>query len=150
VTPPAETTAPPTSVPERKGLAPGERYEQLDATGQVIFSITVDRMVVDVPCTGARSLPAENGHLIGVKMHVQIGPGSAADKELPAITAADFRFVGADDVAVADVATASATACLDEAGAWPDGSPTPEEPTVATIVLDVPAVPGTIVYRPVP
>ncbi len=49
------------------------------------------------------------------------------------MTAGDFRYVGADGVVVYDVATAAATACLATSG---------------TIVLDVPAVTGTLVYRP--
>jgi hypothetical protein len=96
-------------------------------------------VAVDLPCTAAGSLPAAHGHLVGLRVRV-LGD--------PAITAADFRFVGADGVTVTDVATASAKACLDEADSWPSGRPGPERPVPGTIVLDVSTATGTVVYKP--
>ncbi len=146
-TPPADEESPPPA-PEPPGsrkLALGEVYEQRDDAGHVVFSISLERIAVDLPCPAADALPAENGHLTGLELRVLAGP---AGSESPEIRAGDFRFIGPDGGTVSDVATDSAAACLDEAAAWPSGRPGPEQPVAGTIVLDVPAVTGTIVYRP--
>jgi hypothetical protein len=148
-------------------LALGERYERRDADGTVLFAITVVDVDTDLTCTGPDSLPAENGHLIALHVQVLGGPVATADPQAsttdgapaeqdpppadggpPPFSAADFRFVGADDVRTADVDTGSSAACLPEATAWPAGRPGPDRQAEGVVVLDVPAGPGTVVYRP--
>jgi hypothetical protein len=161
-TPPPPAAEPPPTEPEVPAftdLALGETYEKLDSAGRVLFSITLDSVAVDLACTGPSSLPAENGHLIGLRVTVLAVPTTDADATggdagsdgaaaPPAVGAAEFRFVGPDDVAVDDVDTDSATACLTEADSWPSGPPGGEQPTAGTIVVDVPEVTGAVVYRP--
>jgi hypothetical protein len=143
-TPPAPmtTTLPPEEepplppVPEDTTLAVGEPYDHTDAEGKVLYSITLVSVDSALTCTAPGSLPAENGHLIGLQVEV-VDPEPPAEGEPPSVSAADFRFLGTDDVLTADVLTASSAACLEDD--WPSGG---------TVVLDVPAVTGTVVYRP--
>jgi hypothetical protein len=129
--PPAEEPVeePPLPPPDYTTLALGERYDHVDAEGTVLFSITLARVDTDVACTAPGALPAENGHLIG--LHIEVAAPPAGDAP-PPVSAADFRFLDADAVLKADVDTGSSAACLED----------------GTVVLDVPAVTGTVVYRP--
>jgi hypothetical protein len=147
--PPAEEPPPfppPPPPPADTVLALGERYDHLDADGTVDFSITLVSVEADLACTAPGSLPPANGHLIGLKVQL-LAPTPVADAE-PASIAEDFRFIGADDVVTADVDTDSSAACVAEADSWPSGRPGPDAPVEGTLVLDVPAVTGTIVFRP--
>jgi hypothetical protein len=153
-TPATEEPPPAEENPVETTLALGERYERRDAGGAVVFSLTLMTVDTEPACTEAGSLPAENGRLIGLHVEVLHGPEAAADgesappEEPPSFSATDFGFVGADDVVVADVGTDSAVACLADATAWPAGHPGPGQLVEGTLVLDVPAATGTIVYRP--
>jgi hypothetical protein len=145
--PPAEEPPPPPPPPPADTvLALGERYDHLDADGTVDFSITLVSVEADLACTAPGSLPPANGHLIGLKVQL-LAPAPVADAE-PASIAEDFRFIGADDAVTADVDTDSSAACVAEADSWPSGRPGPDAPVEGTLVLDVPAVTGTIVFRP--
>jgi hypothetical protein len=129
--PPAEqpVAEPPLPPPDDTTLALGERYDHVDAEGTVLFSLTLVRVDTDVACTGPGALPAENGHLIGLQVEVAAPPAGDAP---PPVSSADFRFLDADAVLTADVDTGSSAACLED----------------GTVVLDVPAVTGTVLYRP--
>jgi hypothetical protein len=144
--PPPTPPPPPPPPPADTVLALGERYDHLDADGTVDFSITLVSVEADLACTAPGSLPPANGHLIGLKVQL-LAPTPVADAE-PASIAEDFRFIGADDVVTADVDTDSSAACVAEADSWPSGRPGPDAPVEGTLVLDVPAVTGTIVFRP--
>jgi hypothetical protein len=135
-------TETPTPGPSRDTtLALGETHQETDASGKTIFSIALDSVAVDLTCTADASRPAKRGHLVGLNVRVLSGPETT-------VSAADFQFLGSDGDAVTDVATTPAAACLDETGSWPGGRPGPDQPVAGTIVVDVPAVTGTIVYRP--
>ena len=137
--PPAEE--PPADVT----LTPGETFDVVDAaTGAVLYSIAVDSVTADVPCTAEGSLPAENGHLVGLAVRIATG-APPADGEQPVITPADFRLVGAGN---ATVATDGAAACLDDAAEFPTTALGPDQDITGTIVLDLPRKTGTIAYRP--
>jgi hypothetical protein len=142
---PSDTPSPtetPTPGPQRNTtLALGETHQETDASGKPIFSIALDSVAVDLTCTAADSRPAKRGHLVGLNVRVLSGPETT-------VSAEDFQFRSSDGDAVTDVATASAAACLDETGSWPGGRPGPDQPVAGTIVVDVPAVTGTILYRP--
>jgi hypothetical protein len=145
--PPAE--APPTEAPpEDVDLALGETFDVLDASGQLSYTIVVDAVTPDVVCTAEGSLPAENGHLIGLELRVITGPAPAEGTPAPAISTSDFGVTGADGEPAADAETASAEACLGEAEDFPSTPLAPEQETAGTVVLDVAAVTGTITYRP--
>ena len=131
--PPAEEPVeePPLPPPDDTTLALGERYDHVDAEGTVLFSLTLVRVDTTLACTAPGALPAENGHLIG--LHVEVAVPEPPTGDAPAaVSAADFRFLDADAVLTADVDTGSSAACLED----------------GTVVLDVPAVTGTVVYRP--
>jgi hypothetical protein len=142
---PSDTPSPtetPTPGPQRNTtLALGETHQETDASGKPIFSIALASVAVDLTCTAADSRPAKRGHLVGLNVRVLSGPETT-------VSAEDFQFRSSDGDAVTDVATASAAACLDETGSWPGGRPGPDQPVAGTIVVDVPAVTGTILYRP--
>ncbi|WP_116452299.1 hypothetical protein [Blastococcus litoris] len=143
-TTPTEEPPPPPPPPADTTLALGERYEHTAADGTVDFTITLVSVEADIACA-AGTVAAENGHLLG--LHVEVAdPTPAAEAEAPSPSAADFRFVGADDVVTADVDTAASAGCLENG--WPDGRPGPDTPAAGTVVLDVPATTGTLVYRP--
>jgi hypothetical protein len=108
-------------------LAVGERYDHVGADGQVAFSITLVGVEADVSCTAPGSLPAQNGHLMGLQL--------ALSGEAPTVGAADLRFLGADAVVTADVDTESAAACQ-------------QQPALGTLVIDVPAPSGTLLHAP--
>jgi hypothetical protein len=101
----------------------------VDAAGTVLFSITLVRIDTALACTAPGALPAENGHLVGLHVEVVAADAPAGP---PPVTAADFRFLDDTGVLTADVDTDSSAACLED----------------GTVVLDVPAVTGTVVYRP--
>lgn len=147
--PPAEEPEEPAEEPvEDVELALGETFDVLDASGQLVYTVAVDAVVPDVECTADESLPAANGHLIGVQLRVLTGPAPAEGTDPPAISATDFGYLGADDQPGADAHTTSAAACLDEAEDFPSGPLAPEQETAGTIVLDVADVTGAIAYRP--
>jgi hypothetical protein len=115
----------------------------LDASGELAYTIVVDSVVPDIVCTAAGSLPAENGHLVGLQLRVTAGPASA-DGTTAAISPSDFDVVGAE----VETDSASAAACLDETEDLPSSPLAPEQETGGTIVLDVADVTGAINFRP--
>ena len=133
--PPAEES-PPVEAPAEPELIPGEQPDHLDADDTVPFSRTLVRVDGDLVCTAPGSVPAENGHLIA--LHFEVAPTEA---EVPALDAADFRFLDGDGVLTDDVDTDSAAACLTET------DPPGEHAGIQTVVLDVPALTGTLVHR---
>jgi hypothetical protein len=127
-------------------LTLGQRYDVLDPSGKVAYTIVVNRVVADIHCTAAGSVPAEHGHLVGVKLRVITGAHPAGEPQ--AFLPADFRFVGADGTPVTDVATKSAATCLEPADEFPTAPVGADQKVDGTIVLDVPATTGTVAYRP--
>jgi hypothetical protein len=140
--PPTEPPPPveePPAVPEDVKLGLAQSFDVLDeTTGAIAFTIMVDAITPDVVCTADGSSAAENGHLVGVHLHV-----TTRDAQ-PAIDPSDFEFFGSD----VDPDTASAGACMAEADSFPSGPLGSGQAVVGTIVLDVPDMAGTIAYRP--
>ncbi|SOE03006.1 hypothetical protein [Blastococcus haudaquaticus] len=145
IPPPPDEPAPPAPpVPEPPAdrvLALGERYDLLAPDGTLLFSLTLVRVEDDVTCTAPDSVPPENGHLVGLHLEIAAAPESTP----PVPNPADFGFLDGD-ARTDDVDTDSAAACLVE----PELPPSAEEgrPAAQTIVVDVPALTGTLVYRP--
>jgi hypothetical protein len=104
-------------------LGIGESFSVTDAAGAVLYTVTVEAVTLDPPCTA----PAQNGHLLGLQVSV------SATSEFT-LDAADF-YVVAGDGTVTDPATAAAAACLTSPG---------------TVVLDVASPTGSVVHRPDP
>ena len=64
------------------------------------------------------------------------------------VRAADFRLLGPDGVPAAEADTPSAGSCLPDAESLPSGPLTTGQELTGTVVLDVPAATGTIVFAP--
>jgi hypothetical protein len=128
-------------------LAVGETFDVPDATGAVAFTITVDSLVADVPCTSEHSVPPENGHFVGVGLRVTTG-APPADGKKPVFRPGGFRFLGADGTPVKGLNSDGAAACLGKADDFPSVPLDPQQDVAGTIVLDVPPSTGTIAYRP--
>jgi hypothetical protein len=75
-----------------------------------------------------------------------------ADSELAqyfTVGAQDFQYVGADGVTVTNIGTVAAYSCQGSgAGAFPQTQLAPASAYTGTIVLDLPAPTGVLVYRP--
>jgi hypothetical protein len=127
-------------------LALGQRYDVLAPNGKIAYTIVVNRVVADVPCTAGGSVPAEHGHFVGVKLRVITGADPAGKPQ--AFGPGDFGFVGADGTPVTDVATDSAAACLKATDEFPTAPVGADQKVSGTVVLDVPATTGTLVHRP--
>jgi hypothetical protein len=130
-------------------LAIGEELTVFDGgTGAIAFAVAVEGVSPDVACADPASPPAENGHLIAVQVRVTTGADLAAIGGPPVVRAADFRFLGPDGVPLAAAGTPGAVACLPDAVPLPPGPVTAGQELTATVVLDVPATTGTVVFAP--
>jgi hypothetical protein len=120
----------------------GESFDVTDAaTGDVLYSVSVVGVTVDVPCTTGETA-AENGHLVGLQVQVStMSEGTAFD-------ATDFVVVAPDGIAT-DPATAAGSACLTPSETLPTG-PLAAGEYSGTVVLDVTSPTGSIVHRPDP
>jgi hypothetical protein len=130
-------------------LAIGEDLTVVDAaTGAVAFAVAVEGVSPDVTCTDPASPPAENGHLIAVRVRVTTGTDLSAVGGDPVVRAADFHLLGPDGVPLPAAGTPSAESCLPDAEAFPSGPVTAGQELTGTVVLDVPATTGTVVFAP--
>jgi hypothetical protein len=152
--PPTEappTEAPPTEQPPVEDppaeltLGAGETFDVVDAaSGSVLFSIAVDSVTADLPCTAEGHQPAKNGHFVGLAVRVTTGP-ARPEVQPTAIRPGAFRVVGLGNQ---DVATHRAATCLPAAEQFPETPLSPDQEVTGTVVLDVPDATGTIGYRP--
>jgi hypothetical protein len=150
------TEEPPTPPPEptanergNVALALAEELTVFDGvTRAASFAIAADSMSLDVACTDPASTPAANGRLIAVLVHVTTGPDLAAVGGGPAVSAADFRFLAPDGVTLLEAGTPSAATCLPDTEEFPAGPIAPGQDLTGTVVLDVPAAAGTLVFAP--
>jgi hypothetical protein len=153
--PPATETPPPTEEPpppvETNGrgnavLGLGEQLTVLDeATGALALAVGVDSVSAEVTCPGPDALPPVNGHLVAVHLSVTTGSDLAAVGGAPAFGAAAFLFLGADGATLTPAATPSTESCLPDAGAFPAGPLGVDQELAGIVILDVPAIAGTLV-----
>ena len=125
----------------------GEEAGVTGADGSPAMTFTVDAIQIDVPCSGDYPEPAENGHFVGLTMHVTTAPNLAADAYLD-ISAGDFSFIGADGVTFGNVDTFPAFICPADDEQLPTGPLGGGQQYVGTLVLDVPATSGILQYQP--
>jgi hypothetical protein len=118
-----------------------------DSTGAAAFAIAVDRIDTDVVCTAPESTPAVRGHLIALHLRVTTGADLSVLGDAPAIRAIDFRTLAAGG-SLAEAATPGAGSCLPDAESFPAGALTAGQELVGTLVLDVAAPTGTVVFTP--
>jgi hypothetical protein len=130
-------------------LALAEELTVFDgATGAASFAIAAETISPDVACTDPASTPAANGRLIAVLVHVTTGPDLSAVGGEPAVRAADFRFLAPDGSTLTKAGTPSAATCLPDTEEFPAGRIAPDQELTGTVVLDVPATAGTLVFAP--
>ncbi|WP_236836712.1 DUF4352 domain-containing protein, partial [Blastococcus sp. KM273129] len=145
VEPPAEPP-PAEPAPAPAVVAPGASVEVADpATSAAALSVTLEQAVAGVSCADS-SVVAGNGTLVAVRITVTTGADLAVLGGERSISPADFRLV-ADD---GSVATGSSPAgfCDTGAAAFPGAPLAPSSSVTGTVVLDVPAQSGTVVFRP--
>ena len=130
-------------------LGLGERLTVLDeATGSLVLAVGVDSVSAEVTCTGPDATPPVNGHLVAVHVSVTTGSDLTAVGGEPAFGAGAFSFLGADGVTLTGAATPSTESCLPDAGAFPAGPLGADQEFAGVVILDVPAIAGTLVLAP--
>jgi hypothetical protein len=161
-TPPSSTTEVPTPTEEPVPTPPpvltsdrgnvvlefGKPFTVVDNTGTAAFTTVVDSVATDVVCTAPDGVPAVNGHLIALQVRVTTGADLSVLGLEPALLASDFRVLAADGVTLTDAATPSADSCLPDETSLPAGPLTPDQELAGTVVLEVAATTGTIVFAP--
>jgi hypothetical protein len=129
-------------------LGLGEQLTVLDeATGALVLAVGVDSVSAEVTCTGPNATPTVNGHLIAVHLSATTGSDLTAVGGEPAFGPADFSFLGADGVTLTGAGTPSAESCVPD-GAFPAGPLGADQEFAGVVILDVPAVAGTLVLAP--
>ena len=143
-------TPPPAPTNERGNvvLGLGEQLTVFDGAGVAVFAVAVDSIEIDVVCTAPESTAPVNGHLIALQVRVTTGADLSVLGAAPALAAGDFRVLADDGVTLAEAVTPSADACMPDAGSLPVGPLAPTRELAGTVVLDVAATTGTIVFAP--
>ena len=125
----------------------GEEAGVTGTDGSDLMTFTVDAIQVDYPCSGDYPEPPENGHFVGLSMHVTTAPNLPADSFVD-INASDFSFIGGDGVTVGNVDTFPAFICAPDDEQLPSGPLGSGQQYVGTLVLDVPETTGIVQYQP--
>jgi hypothetical protein len=118
------------------------------ATDEPMITFSVDDIVVDLPCTAEFAEPAENGHLIGVKMRFSTAPELPAEEWYFTVSGYDFTFIGSDGVTTGNLETIATYSCLNESEMLTSDALGPGQKYTGTVVLDVPEPSGTLIYTP--
>jgi hypothetical protein len=125
----------------------GEEAGVTGTDGSDLMTFTVDAIQVDYPCSGDYPQPPENGHFVGLSMHITTAPNLPADSFVD-ISATDFTFIGSDGVTVSNVDTFPAFTCAPDDEQLPSGPLGSGQQYVGTLVLDVPETTGILQYQP--
>jgi hypothetical protein len=125
----------------------GEEAGVTGPDGTPAMTFTVDAIQVDYPCTGDYPQPAENGHFVGLSMHISTAPNLPADSYFD-ISASEFSFIGSDGVTFGNVDTFAAFTCAPDDEQLPVGPLGSGQQYVGTVVLDVPETSGIVQYQP--
>jgi hypothetical protein len=125
----------------------GEEAGVTGTDGSDLMTFTVDAIQVDYPCSGDYPQPPENGHFVGLSMHITTAPNLPADSFVD-ISATDFSFIGSDGVTVSNVDTFPAFTCAPDDEQLPSGPLGSGQQYVGTLVLDVPETTGILQYQP--
>jgi hypothetical protein len=115
--------------------------------GSPALTFTVDAIQVDYPCTGDYPQAPENGHFVGLSMHVTTAPNLPPDSYFD-INGFEFSFIGSDGVTVDNIATFPAYTCAPDSDQLPSGELGSGQQYVGTLVLDVPETTGIVQYQP--
>ncbi|MGY1721274.1 hypothetical protein ACI8AG_19750 [Blastococcus sp. SYSU DS0552] len=145
---PTETPEPPpTETPEPAVvLVPGAPLEVRDpATSDLVLTVTVEEVLPGVSCADAAVVPS-NGSLVAVRITVTTGADLSALGSERSVAAGDFHLVGDDGTVVAGGSPAGV--CDTGAAPFPAAPLGPTQELTGTVVLDVPGLSGTVLYRP--
>ena len=127
-------------------VAGHRRVEALDpATGAPALSVALEQALAGASCADV-SVAAGDGTLVAVRITVTTGADLAVLGGEQNVSPGDFRLV-ADDGSVAS-AGAPAAFCDTGATAFPSAPLAPSSSVTGTVVLDLPARSGTVVFRP--
>jgi hypothetical protein len=147
--PPASSSAAGPSVNPRGNVEKqiGEEAGVSAPDGSPALTFTVDAIQVDYPCSSDYPQPAENGHFVGLTMHVTTAPNLPPDQYFD-ISASEFSFIGSDGVTFGNVDTFPAFTCAPDDEQLPSGPLGSGQTYVGTLVLDVPGTTGVLQYQP--
>ncbi|MGY1836960.1 hypothetical protein ACI79P_17850 [Blastococcus sp. SYSU DS0510] len=143
--PPAEPVEPAPVEPPPVVIVPGSAVDVPDPAGGSALTVTVEHVLPGASCADS-SVVAGIGTLVAVRITVTTGADLAALGGERSVGPGDFRLVG-DDGSVA-TGGAPAGSCDTGAAAFPGGPLAPSAAVTGTVVLDVPARSGTVVFRP--
>ena len=127
-------------------MALGDEGGITDESGADMVTFAVTAITPDVPCDSGFDDPPANGHYVGVDLRVTTTALVSPD-DYVSFSEYDFAFIGADGITVTSV-DGNAYTCLSDAELFPYDDLGPGQTYVGTIVVDVPAASGTLVFVP--
>lgn len=161
VTPIASSSATPSSeassVPETKRSDRGNAIKEIGQTawmeteeGDTMVSFVVKGIKTDIKCNMGYSVKPDNGHLIAVKMDVDVKK-AFADPDNPGLTfptdSYSWKFVSKNGTTFnGDLGSDASINCLDDKETLPSGGIGPAQKATGLVVLDVPATTGTLIF----
>lgn len=129
----------------------GEEGGITDEAGADVLTFAVDGITVDPACTSDYAdygTPVGPGHhLVAVQMHVATTP-LVSDDDFLSVSGYDFRFIGADGITVDSLDGISTYGCLEDSQTFTSDILGPGQQYAGTVLLDVPAAAGTLVFDP--
>jgi hypothetical protein len=121
-----------------------------DKSGHQAISFVVNKITIDPACTGKYAQPPDNGHFLAVNISAQTYPplkdlfGSGTFD----FSAFNWKLIAANGTTYnGSLSSGPASGCLADAEKLPDRVGTGEKVT-GTLILDVPATKGTLVFAP--
>lgn len=153
------TTAEPTPTgPERNERGNivkkmGQEGAFLDPEGNDLVVFAIDA-IGPVQCTADWAEwgeEPENGHLIAADLRMATTPefqGSLIQEYGFTVNPNDFQFVRPDGVTVSNLATMSTYGCIPDGETFTQNELNPASQYTGKVVLDVPALKGTLIYKP--
>jgi len=150
---PAEPTGPVRNERGNVEKALGEEGGISDlATDQPVITFTVDA-IGPAQCTSDYAQYGsgpENGNLVAVNLRFSTAPELAASAlgSYFTVSAYDFRFIGPDGITQSNLGTAASYGCLSQNQQFTQNPLGSGQQYVGSIVLDLPATNGTLVYAP--
>lgn len=115
--------------------------------GQQMMSFVVSKISVDAACTSPYAKPAENGHFLTLKISVETTAALAQDiNQFVWFGGQSWKFIASNGTTYnGSLDTSAAYMCIQDAERLP-AKIGPAEKVTGTLVLDVPATSGTLVF----
>lgn len=127
----------------------GEVGGMTDADGEQAVNFVVTDIKTNLECTGEFAKKADNGHLVGIKMDIEVKK-NFADPDYSGQTfmtnAVMWDFVSKNGTTFnGELGTDAAYSCLDEKQTLPDEGVGPAQKATGWVVVDVPDTTGTLI-----